>query len=207
MEKDYVICGWYTPNYRHWADRLKANLDRIGEPWSFTEVQPLPGGWEANTLRKPAQILEAMGRHPDKMVIFLDVDCEVLHSLEELSEIDADIALHFRCKTLRDGMPRLMARSGTMVLNPHASTIAFLKAWRDLNKAAPFGTVDQRTLPAAIARTPGLSVEVLDVAFCATPADGVRSPVILHANASRSQKKVPGFLRRAAAFFAEESRA
>lgn len=193
---DYVTCGWYTPDYAHWADRLRANLDDLGEPHDIVEVEKNPGGWEANTMRKPGQVLAAMMRHPAKTIIFLDVDCEVCNSLSELAGASrADIQLHFRCNMMRNGLPRMTARSGTMVIRPTERAKSFVKNWRELNFAAPSGSVDQRTLPAAIVKTPGLAVGMLDNRYCAVPADNVESPIILHSSASASQKKMSRWTR------------
>lgn len=190
-----IVCGWYTPDYSTWADRLRANLSRLGERHDFMRADTVPGGWERQTLRKPSMLLAAMDAHPSDIVIFLDVDCEVLSSLAPLADVRGDVAMHFRCRFLRDGTPRLNARSGTLVVRPTARARAFVETWGNLSAAAPLGSVDQRTLPAAIATTPGLTVEALDVAFCAVSSDGVADPVILHDNASRSTSKIPGWMR------------
>lgn len=193
---DYVTCAWYTPDYAYWAERLRANLDDLGEPHDIVEVEKNPGGWEANTMRKPGQVLAAMMRHSTKTIIFLDVDCEVLSSLSELASTSrADIHLLFRCKMMGNGLPRMTARSGTIVIRPTELAKSFVKNWRELNFAAPSGSVDQRTLPAAIVKTTGLAVGMLDNRYCAVPSDNVERPIILHSSASASQKKMSRWTR------------
>lgn len=191
----YIVCGWYTPGYAHWAARLGASLDALGEPHDIVARDDLAGGWERNTLRKPYEILNAMSRHPRKTIVFLDVDCEARGSLADLASIEADIAMHMRCRYSAGGLPMLRARSGTLVLRPTALARAFVGNWYEASAEATCGSVDQRTLPLAIARTPGLTVGVLDVKYCATGSDKVIEPVILHDNASKGARKVPGFVR------------
>ena len=193
---DYIVCGWYTPDYAKWAHPLRDNLDRLGIDHDFVEVEKLDGGWEHNTMRKPGQILAAMYRHPNRTIVFLDVDCAVLEPLDALAGINDDVAVHFRCKMLKDGTPRLNTRSGTLVINPTRKAAEFVAVWHNLSVNAPRGCVDQRTLPMAIATTPGLSMHVLDVRYCAVPSDGASKPVILHDSASRATAKVPSFMRR-----------
>lgn len=190
-----IVCGWYTPDYQIWTDRLTANLSRLGERHDFVRVDAIPGGWERQTMRKPSMLLAAMNAHPSDTVIFLDVDCEVMSSLAPLADVRGDMAVHFRCRFLRDGTPRLNARSGTIIVRPTDRARIFVENWADLSAKAPRGSVDQRTLPAAIASTPGLTVESLDVAFCAVPSDGVADPVILHDSASRGASKIPSLMR------------
>jgi hypothetical protein len=33
----WVVCGWFTPDYRPWADKLTASLDAIGAPYDIVE--------------------------------------------------------------------------------------------------------------------------------------------------------------------------
>lgn len=190
-----VVCAWYTPDYAHWADALKVGLDRHGERHDIVEVEKMAGGWERNTMRKPGQILSAIRRHPGRVVIFLDVDCEVLEPLSELAKIKGDIAAYFTVDRRSRGYGRLFARSGTMVFRPTPIARAFVGEWASLSETSPSGWVDQHTLTEAIALTPGLSIEHLDVKWCAMAKDGVTFPSILHSGASRGAKKIPGWLR------------
>src|SRR5262249_52148718 len=83
----WIVCAYYTGDYRPWADLLISNLDFMRIPHDIVEVSKLPGGWEANTMAKPAQLLAAMDRHPGRTIIFLDVDCEVFGDLTPLSSM------------------------------------------------------------------------------------------------------------------------
>lgn len=185
-----IACGWYTPDYAPWLDPLLASLERFGVEHDFVEVNKVSGGWERNTMRKPTMILDAMRRHRGRAIVFLDVDCIVAGPLSDLENIRGDVAARFRCKYMRDGTPRLTARSGTLVVRPTPKAEEFVDRWVDISNAAPRGSVDQRTLPMAIARTPGLSVETLDGSYCAVPSDGIPNPVILHDSASRNVRKI-----------------
>lgn len=191
----HIVCGWYTPSYEAWADRLRKSLDAAGEPHDFVKVAEVAGGWERNTLRKPFELRKAMARHHAKTVVFLDADCIVRRALGDLMQTGGDIAAHFRCRQSAAGLPLLRIRSGTLVVRPTDAAHAFVQNWCQLSAEAPCGSVDQRTLPAALVRSPGLTVGLLDVTYCATAADNVPNPVILHDTASRSARKMPGCLR------------
>ena len=191
----YIVCGWYTPDYAKWVRGLADSLDKLRIEYDFVSVPKIAGGWERNTMRKPAQILAAMNRHPDKVIVFLDVDCEVLAPLDALASIKGDVGFHMRCKYRKSGLPRMAIRSGTIVVKPTPMAVRFIHAWVAAGKCAPRGSVDQRTLPMAIAATPGLAIEFLDGRYCAVAADHVATPAILHDSASRKMPKISSTMR------------
>ncbi|MBA4132530.1 MAG: hypothetical protein C0519_14040 [Hyphomicrobium sp.] len=196
--KSFIVCGWYTPDYACWWDKLRPTLKAVGAPHDFVEVTKAAGGWERNTMRKPAQIAAAFDRHPEKTVIFIDVDCTVLSPLDELAGISGDIGVYIRTRFRSNGEPKLGPRSGTMVFQPTIGARRFVEAWiAEGRNAAKYG-VDQDSLAVALGRVPGLSVTTLGVEWCAVPADNCDSPKILHDSASRDSKT--GRLARAVSF-------
>lgn len=191
--RSWIICGWYTPDYAHWADRLRANLNAIGgAPNEFVEVPKRDGGWEANTMAKPLHVLSAMDRHPDKTIIFLDVDCAVcgtIQELDELAAISGDVGVYIRTRFRTNGDVRFGPRSGTLVIRPTSMARKFVETWIDTGMSAPRFAVDQDSLKVALGKTPGLSVTTLDVSACATRGDSVPLPLILHDKASADAAK------------------
>lgn len=73
--------------------------------------------------------MDAMDRHPDKVIVLLDVDCRVLGDLSPLAEIGGDVGFHIRTKYRRSGGMRFGARSGTVVVRPTAGARAYVQAW------------------------------------------------------------------------------
>jgi hypothetical protein len=122
-----IVCGVYTPDYAHWATRLAFDLNRLGIGRDIVEVPKFGGGWERNTMRKAEMVLAAMGRRPDRTVIFLDVDCSVRAPLDDLvSGIHADVATFIRVKRRGNGDVKWGGiRSGTLVLRPTPGARAF----------------------------------------------------------------------------------
>jgi hypothetical protein len=191
---NYVVCGWYTPDYRRWWDALRPTLEAWGAPHDFVEVPKAPGGWEANTMAKPHHLLAALDRHPDKVVIFVDVDCTVHGALEPLARIRGDVAFYIRTKRKR-GAKWGSIRSGTLVLRPTPAARDFVETW--IRQRAEFGDVDQNTLMLAVCEA-RCSFEPLPVAYCCIPADKVAAPIIFHDSASAGVAKV-GKIAKAAA--------
>jgi hypothetical protein len=185
-----IVCGWFTPDYRSWTDKLTASLDAVGAPHDIVAAPKLPGTWEANTMAKPVHLLAAMDRHPDKAIVFLDVDCEVKGDLSPLATIAGDVGFYVRSKWRRTGGMRFGFRSGTVVVRPTAAARAFVEAWAAAAREAPWGSVDQDALMLAMGRTPWCSFTMLPVEYCATDGDQVPAPVVLHDQASRGVSKI-----------------
>jgi hypothetical protein len=196
MSAPWIVCGWHTPDYRAWAFKLVTSLDDRGIPHDIVEAPKLPGSWEANTMAKPAHLLDAMDRHPDKVIVFLDVDCRVLGDLAPLAEIGGDVGFYIRTKWRRSGSMRFGARSGTVVVRPTPGARAYVRAWEDAAREAPWGDVDQSAQMVAMGRAPGTSFTMLGVEYCATAGDCVPEPVVLHDSASRGVRKIGRWQRR-----------
>ena len=193
----YIICGFYTPDYAHWLPALRASLDAVGAPHDFVETPKVAGSWETNTMRKAAEVLAAMDRHPDKVIIFLDVDCVVRGDLSPLARVNGDVAFYVRTRRRKSGgAPRFGVRSGTLVIRPTPAARKFVETWAALSSAGHYGDVDQTTMMLAIGLTPGVCFTPLEHKWCAAPSDGtVAGAVILHDSASADITKI-GKLRR-----------
>ena len=75
-DASWLVVGWFTPNYRHWAERLARSLDKTNAPYHLFAKDGSPEGWMANTRRKPLIASEAISRFPNKTIVLTDVDAE-----------------------------------------------------------------------------------------------------------------------------------
>lgn len=191
----YVVCGWYTPDYAFWADRLRRSLEAVGAPHDFVEVEMSGAGWERTTMRKASEVRKALLRHPDKTVIFVDVDCTVNGPLTPLSRIDGDVGFFIRTRFRKNGSAKIGIRSGTIVVRPVKRALDFVDAWIAEGANARSYSVDQDSLMVALGRVPGLTITALGVEWCATEGDTCVRPVIYHDRASRHVAKVRGLSR------------
>jgi hypothetical protein len=118
-DQDFVVCGWCTPDYLRWVPYLGTSLQENGvRHIDIVEVEkPAGKRWEQVTLLKAEQVWDALHRHPDRTIVFLDVDCTVHGPLDELvAGIHGDVASFVRVKRRRNGDIRWGIRSGTLVL-------------------------------------------------------------------------------------------
>src|SRR5262245_5640044 len=96
-----IVCGFYTEDYRHWVGPLVASLDRLNQAHDFVLAEKAGQMWETNTMAKARHILAAMDRHPDKLIVWLDVDCIVHGDLSPLADIRGDVAFRMHSKFRR----------------------------------------------------------------------------------------------------------
>jgi hypothetical protein len=143
-DSTYVACGFYTPDYHPWLPELIESLTDWEAPYHFVRVPKARGGWERNTMAKPQQILAAMDCHPDRVIVWLDVDCVVYGDLSPLAETRADVAfrMHSKYRRWHKGT-RFRAQSGTMVFRPTPEARQFVENWKIASEQAPHGEIDQ----------------------------------------------------------------
>jgi hypothetical protein len=180
-----IVCGWYTPNYAKWARQIEANLADLGLPYDFVCVEKQGKYWQTVTLMKAQQALDAMHRHPDKTIVLLDVDCQVLsaQAIRDMENLPGDVGFYLRTRFRRAGKVRFGARSGTMFFKPTAGARAFVLKWAELSQKAPPYSVDQDSLAVALGKTP-TQVYFLDVRYCAVASDNIADPYVAHSNAA-----------------------
>jgi hypothetical protein len=191
VDSTYVVCGFYTPDYHRWLPKLIESLINWEAPYCFVRVPKVRGGWDANTMSKPQHILTAMDRHPDQVIIWLDVDCEVFGDLSPLAGIRADVAfrMHSKYRRWHKGT-RFRAQSGTMVFRPTPEARQFVEDWKVASEKAPYGEIDQSSQVVAMARSVGITFEPLPLIYCENPDEYFMEAVVRHSSA-RATLRLP----------------
>lgn len=186
---DWIVCGWFTedPIYRPLAEQLAASLDAIGAPYDLVAVPKRAGGWETNTLAKAAQALAAVNRHPDKAVIFTDIDVIATGDISWLTRAPGDVAMQMVARRRKNGSARLAPSAQVMVFKPNAAARRFIEAWIDFGREPAPGDTSEAFLTLACA-VPGVAISSLDRASVAS--------VLSHSWASHRQPRRMGGLRR-----------
>lgn len=93
MPRDVIVCSFHTPDdyYAGHARELRDRLDSLGLAHEIWEVQkPAGTDWADITRRKIGFIREICHKHPDKMVVWIDVDCRITHLPDYIRESSAD---------------------------------------------------------------------------------------------------------------------
>ncbi len=187
----WVVGAWFTPDYRHWAERLRDSLDGVGAPYHLVARSLRGDGWEAETMQKPHVVRDLMARYPDKVLVLLDADCVVRKSPESLvNNVRGDVAAYLRpAKSDRaKHRARFKVMSGTMVFRPTDGAHRFVDTWIACGAECERDDVDQTSLMLAMARTTRFTFEPIDAEWCdfeKVHAD----PAIVHEHASVDARK------------------
>lgn len=198
----YTVVGFYTPDYKYLWQNLEASLDRLAEPHHFMPVEKEPGGWEQNTLLKAHVLCQLADRLPKRTLLYLDVDTEVLEPLRPLlDEVQADLGLSLNARIRRNGAYKLHVISNVMLIRPTLGARAFLRSWAKHSVDANHGDVDQTALVSALGESYETTFQPLHPKW--TGRAGYPSPAIVHANASRGERKVGSVSRAISNLFGE----
>jgi hypothetical protein len=186
---DWIVCGWFTedPIYRPLAEQLAASLDAMGAPYDLVAVPKRTGGWEANTLAKAGQALAAVNRHPDKTIIFTDIDITATADISWLARAPGDVAMQMVARRRKNGSARLAPSAQVMVFKPNVAARHFIETWIDFGRAPAPGDTSEAFLTLACA-VPGVAISSLDRTRVAS--------VLHHSWASHHQPRRMGGLRR-----------
>lgn len=158
----FVVCCFYTENYRDHAMSLKQSLDDFNLNYYFKQVEDA-GYWEANTRIKPHFILECLQQFPNKNILYLDADALVKKPLDYFNHITADVAF-YKTKGMA-GMSHDYLAS-TMFFNNTDNTVNLVNQWITEQVDGKRTQVDQDSLDIAMDKLKGtLTVEPLNPGY------------------------------------------
>jgi hypothetical protein len=193
-----IVCGFYTDDYRRWLSPLAASLDRLGQAHDFVLAEKVGQMWETNTMAKARHILAAMDRHPNEVIVWLDVDCIVHGDLSPLADIRGDVAFRMYSKFRKHHKgSSFRAQSGTMVFRPTPEARQFVELWKQASDRAPYGEIDQASQLVAMAQSIGTTFVPLPLIYCVNPDEKgkVLGTVVQHDSAAVHFPKVSGWRR------------
>lgn len=142
MNRSVFIC-YHTPGaYADEARLVRESFTDFGCESYIEEIEPVLN-WDAATHFKAQFVRRCMDRFAGRTVIYLDVDSLILAPVDELYQLDCDLAaVRFERELL----------GGLIVVNPTAAAKATIDAWCDLCQTVS-GEWDQRKLNKAIRQT------------------------------------------------------
>jgi hypothetical protein len=158
-DKNWVIVGFFTPNYRPLATRFADSLRVQNLPYHLFAVER-SGDWSRETMRKPDVVLDAMKVYPNKTLVFMDVDCIVRGSLDEL--VDSIVSADFSCyatvrmKGLRRTSQRFSLSSRVMLIRPTEGARNLMEQWKLACRERPNLHGAERNLVLGFARAYGM---------------------------------------------------
>lgn len=166
---DWLVIGWFTPDYRLLAEKFAANLDEHNVPFHLFFKHKLSVGW--NTWRKPSVVLEAMEMYRNKIVVLMDVDCVVRSDIAWIKDISGEVGLAISSRRVRLLWPMhkrntIKASSRVVVFRPTEGAKTFAAEWAEKCKQSQHQGDEVAMLQAYLAR-PGLAYTHLTLNDCA----------------------------------------
>ena len=125
---DYLVIGFFTPDYYALAAELAENLDLFSISYHLYATDKQQGQWGHQTLRKPSVLKQARLDHPTRPLIFMDVDCSVRGDLTTMLTVEGDIAVPMGRKAMKNGTA-LKPGTRVILVRPTAMSDRFLDAW------------------------------------------------------------------------------
>ena len=125
---DYLVIGFFTPDYYPLASALSENLLHFGISCHFYACDKQQGAWGHQTLRKPSILKQARMDYPNRPLIFMDVDCSVRGNLSAMLAVEGDIAIPMGRKAMKNGTA-LKPGTRVMLIRPSAMSDRFIDAW------------------------------------------------------------------------------
>jgi GNAT superfamily N-acetyltransferase len=188
---DFVVIGWFTPNYRPLAEKFAANLAEHDIPHHLW-AKPSSGTW--NTMRKPAIVLEAMDAYPGKTVVLMDVDCVVRGDITPVIQTAADLAVTVMARNIRRGgkwRHRVAAEcsSRVIVFRPTSGARAFAVRWVEQIERNAFPHDEHAMMWTLLASIPTTTFSYIDPRYSGRNIGQVQDAVIEHDSAHEEQRR------------------
>jgi hypothetical protein len=187
---DWLVCGWFTPDYRPLAEAFAARLAKHGAPYHLW-AKPALDGW--NTSRKPSVVMEALDAYPDTTVVLMDVDCIIQGDPRPVAEVAGDVGI---CVIARDVRARRKIRhwlavetsSRVIVFQPTDGARRFAKRWAD-EIARSNAHNDEHSLSWAYLRSPDVRFDYIAQAYSGREISMCPDAVIAHDSAHERRKR------------------
>lgn len=190
VSSPYIVCGFFTENYRQLAAQLSGDLGRENAHHFFFRAKG-SYTWRDIVQMKPDIVLEAMKKYPGRAVIFLDVDSRVRGSLAPMIDFQGDVSA--RAKLRITGLPGFRKKTvihittRSMVLKPNERAIRFLEDWKtEIRKAAYHQGGCEMAMRMVLLRSVGLAYCPMDDRYAGLEiGEAPSDAVVVHDSASR----------------------
>mgnify|MGYP000912646599 CR=1 FL=1 len=179
----WLVTGWFTEDYAHLARAFSANLDQLSIPHHLYARVLKPGGFVANTLRKPEVLLTAFADYPGKTLVLCDVDMQLFGDISPIVGMTGDVLVASGTKA-GDCVPwkkrkrRIHLSSRVMVWKNNDRAKALVRLWKEQCDRPGISYGDETALIEAYVRSEGVGLARLPPRFSghqkhSAPADAV----------------------------------
>jgi hypothetical protein len=187
---DWLVTGWFTPNYRPLAEAFAGNLRAHGAPYHLWAKPPL-GEW--NTRRKPSVVLDTMDAYPGKTVVLMDVDCTIRGDISPITRTNRDVGIVVIARNMRNGRRwrhwlAMECSSRVVVFRPTDGARRFAKAWAAQIERSAFPH-DEHAMAWAFLSSVGVDFSYIDQRFSGREVGQLPDAVIVHDSEHEKARK------------------
>jgi hypothetical protein len=187
---DWIVAGWFTPDYRPLAETFAANLREHGAPFHLW-AKPKGEGW--STRRKPSVVRETLDTYPGATAILMDCDCIVRGDISPVANIAGDVGIVVLARNVRKGRRKLQhwlaveTSSRVFVARPTEGARAFLRRWSDQIASSAFDH-DEHSQAWAFLASPDVAFSYIPAEFSGREIGQLPGAIIEHSSAHSRQK-------------------
>lgn len=190
--QDWLVIGWFTPDYRPLAERFASNLATHSTPFHLFARSKVAAGW--NTAQKPDVVLHAMSMYPDKTLVLMDLDCTIHGDVSPVIDVPGDVGITVTARNLR-GRPDRHWRVGedkrwkhqiaverssrVAVFKPTSGACAFALKWRD-QVVNSIVNHDEHSMVWAFLHSAGVQFSYIDAKYSGREAGQLPDAIIEH---------------------------
>lgn len=188
---DWLVTGWFTPNYRPLAEKFAANLTQHGAPYHLWAM-PSAGAW--NTRRKPAVVRETMDAYPGKTIVLMDVDCIVQGDIAPVADIESDVGIVVIARNMMKGQKwrhwiAAECSSRVVVFRATDGARAFVRKWAEEIDRSEFNHDEHSMVWAMLKSLSTTSFSYIDQRYSAREIGTLPDAVIAHDSAHDEQRR------------------
>jgi hypothetical protein len=196
---NWLVTGWFTPDYRPLAERFAFNLSEHAAPFHLWAM-PSAGAW--NTMRKPSVVLETLDAYPGKTVVLMDVDCIIHGDIAPVANATGDVGITILARNMRKRETwqhwiAAEASSRVVVFRPTDGARTFARRWAERIESSNLSH-DEHSMVWAFLACPDVRFDYIDVRYSGREVGQLPGAVIEHQSAYSGQKKdARGGIRKA----------
>ena len=196
---DWLVVGWFTPDYRPLAEAFAANLTEHGAPFHLLAKPKLAPGW--NTSRKPSVVVEALETYPGKTVVLMDIDCIVRDDVAPVANIVGDVGITVLARNVKRRTMVLHwiaaeCSSRVVVFRNTDGARAFARRWAEEIERSGVDH-DEHSMIWAFLSCPDVRFDYIAPEYSGREASKLPDGVVVHQSAHSAQRRIDrGALKR-----------
>ena len=188
---DWLVAGWFTPDYRPLAERFAANLAEHGAPYHLWAKEKLAAGW--NTGRKPSVVLETLDAYPGKTIVLMDVDSIVQGDIAPVANVEGDVGITVLARNMpkRQGWQHWIAAecsSRVVVFRPTDGARTFARRWAEQIERSNLSH-DEHSMVWTFLACPDVRFDYINSRYSGREVGQLHDAVIEHQSAHSNQKR------------------